>query len=165
MSNHSEQKIVGQPALFRRLAAMFYDTWLVGGCLLAGSAIINGLTVFTAEKGDLVEGELALNTQWEMLLFTVSVAIFWSFFSYLWVKSGQTLGMQTWRLRIDNINEENIENQRITYTQASIRLIVACFSLACFGLGYLWCFIDKNQQTWHDKISKSQVVFLEKRKG
>lgn len=39
-------KIVGKPTLFRRLGAMFYDTWLVAGCLLAGSAIINGLNAY-----------------------------------------------------------------------------------------------------------------------
>ncbi len=155
-------KIVGKPSLFRRLGAMFYDTWLVAGCLLAGSAIINGLNA-TINK-DLVEGQIAITGYWEILLFLVSLLIFWGFFCYFWLKVGQTLGMQTWRLRIDSIDGGNLENQRITLSQASIRLLVACLSLACFGLGYLWCLWDKDKQTWHDKASKSRLVFLEKRK-
>ena len=75
-------KIVGKPTLFRRLGAMFYDTWLVAGCLLAGSAIINGLNAYVNK--DLVEGKIAISGYWEILLFVVSLLIFWGFFCYFW---------------------------------------------------------------------------------
>lgn len=156
-------KILGSPTLLRRLTAMFYDCWLVAGCLLAGSAIINGLRVYTAAEGSLEQGKIALNSEWEIALFLLSLSILWGFFCYFWMKSGQTLGMQTWRMRIDSINNDGIENQRINAQQATIRLAVAFISFGFFGLGYFWCLIDKNKQTWHDKASNSQLVFLEKR--
>ena len=164
MSNKSFQAIIGLPSIFRRFTAMIYDTLLLAACLLAGSAIINILAVLSAEKGTIIEGKIALNDQWQLVLFIFSAFIYWAFFCYFWVKSGQTLGMQTWRMRIDNLKPGQ-ENVRITYTQASIRLVAAFFSFACFGLGYFWCLIDKNKQTWHDKLSNSQLVLLEKRKG
>lgn len=158
------QKVVGQPTLLRRLMAMFYDVWLVAGCLLAGSGLVNLANVLLADKGTLVEGKLALNNDGQMVLFVVSISIFWGFFSYFWTRSGQTLSMQTWRLRIDNANCDE-ENQRISLAQATLRLCLATVSFSCFGLGYLWCLIDKDKQTLHDKLSKSRLVLLEKRQG
>lgn len=163
MSSKNVQAIVGLPSLFRRLTAMIYDAFLLAACLLAGSATINLAAVLSAKEGSIIEGEIALNAQWKLALFVFSVAIYWAFFCYFWVKSGQTLGMQTWRLRIDNLKSGQT-NERISYSQATLRLLGAFLSLICFGLGYLWCFIDKDRQTWHDKLSGSQLVLLEKRK-
>ena len=77
------------------------------------------------------------------------------FFGWFWTRSGQTLGMQAWRLRI-----ETLEGDRIGWSQVLLRIGGAAISLACFGLGYLWILFDPAKRAWHDRISRSRVVVL-----
>ncbi len=77
------------------------------------------------------------------------------FFGWFWTRSGQTLGMQAWRLRI-----ETLEGDRIGTSQVLLRIGGAAISLACFGLGYLWILFDPAKRAWHDRISRSRVVVL-----
>lgn len=150
--------IIGTPSLLRRLAAMFYDFWLVLACLLCVTALIIGLRV-GIESDTLVKGQAAISGAWRLPTFAILVVFSASFFAYFWVKNGQTLGMQTWRVRVQNADGSNV-----SYKQAYIRFVAALFSLSFFGLGYLWVLIDKNHQSLHDKLSKSQLVLLAKKK-
>ena len=54
------------------------------------------------------------------------------FFVWFWVKSKETLGMKTWKIRI--VNEDG---NKISYKQGVIRFNVAIISLLIFGLGFL----------------------------
>lgn len=84
----------------------------------------------------------------------LSIAIFYYFF---WRKSGQTVGMRAWRLKVVN------ENGGIpSPMQCIIRIALAPFSLLLFGLGYLWCIVDKNGEAVHDKLSGTHVVVTAK---
>lgn len=80
-----------------------------------------------------------------------------SFYAFLWTRSGQTLGMLAWRLRV-----QTPEGESLTLTQALIRFLVAGISIAACGLGYLWMFINRDNLTWHDLASKTCVVQLPK---
>jgi uncharacterized RDD family membrane protein YckC len=88
---------------------------------------------------------------WLNLLLALSVTA--GFFILCWTKGGRTLGMQAWKLRI--INEHG---GLISHRQALTRLAVASVSAACFGVGYLWMFYDKQQRTWHDIASGSRII-------
>ena len=153
-------KVIGYPSLLRRLAAMFYDCWLVAACLLLSTAFMIGLRVVIQGTAAIPDGTMAISDDWQLPSFIVNVLVIVGFFGYFWTKLGQTLGMQTWRLRIDRA-----EGGNISWQQVMVRLAVSLVSLSCFGLGYLWCLVDKNQQSLHDKLSKTQTVLLEKRTG
>ncbi len=155
---NKDTKIVGYPSLLRRLAAMFYDSWLVLACLLLSTAVMIGLRIAIEGSDAMPQGKIAISGAWEIPSFIINTLVILSFFTYFWSKLGQTLGMQTWRLRIDTQ-----DNERISKQQSIIRCFASLFSLTCFGLGYLWALIDKDKQTWHDKISNTQTVLLEKR--
>jgi uncharacterized RDD family membrane protein YckC len=158
MSKTADQ-FLGTPSLLRRLTTIFYDTWLVLACLLAVSAMVIGLRVLT--DGDAMhQGEVAVAGVWKVLLFSASLITVFGFYSYFWLKCGQTLGMQTWRIKLVNENGE-----LINLKQAFIRFIAAFFSLALLGLGYFWQLLDKDKKSLHDRISKTQLVLVEKRKG
>ncbi len=81
------------------------------------------------------------------------------FFVTFWRSSGQTLGMQTWRIKI--INEDG---GRISVKQGLIRFASAALSWLCLGMGYWWMLWDKDKLTWHDRLSKSRIVILPKPK-
>ena len=77
------------------------------------------------------------------------------FYAYCWHKNGETLGMRAWHIRL--VDESG---NSVIVKQIALRAMVAPFSLACAGLGYLWLFIGDDKQTWHDKASKTLVVHL-----
>ena len=130
--------------LLVRLAAIFYDTLLLLSALLITTAIVLMVT-----KGTLHTH----NPFFRTLLFLIC----FSFYAWLWLHGGQTLGMRAWRLRI-----QNIDGRPITVWQALLRFLVAIPSLALAGLGFLWMLVDRDKMTWHDRFSETVIVRLPK---
>lgn len=157
------------PGLLRRLAAIGYDSLLVFSLLFGatwlyhlGTSSLLPAAGTGDQAGGLATGEVvtaiepvASGPAYNLFLLLVMMV----FFTWFWKKSGQTLGMQAWRLRIDNL-----EGDRISYPQALLRYACAWLSALCFGLGYLWILVDPEQRSWHDKASRSKVVLLPKKK-
>ena len=81
------------------------------------------------------------------------------FFSIFWVKNGQTLGMQAWRIKLVTVDGETL-----TMKHCLLRAFGAMLSIACLGLGYLWCLFDRQKRYWHDSLSGTRLVLLPKRK-
>ena len=132
---------VREPAgLGRRLAAMLYD-----GLLLLAIWIVTGLVWFplngAAVSGPLLTMVLALET--------------FAFYAYCWRRHGETLGMRAWQIRLVAAS-----GQPPSWPQIGLRLLSACVSLSCFGLGYLWLYLGKTRQTWHDLASDTYVVHI-----
>ena len=68
-------------------------------------------------------------------------------------KDGQTPGK--WAMGVRVIKSDGTEIRDI---DALLRAIGYQASGILFGLGYLWAFIDKDNQTFHDKIARTYVV-------
>jgi uncharacterized RDD family membrane protein YckC len=137
------------PSLPRRLTAMLYDTFLV----IALAGVVNALAlgvVVWATGGK----QQVLNAHVVQIL-TVLCTV--GFFSVFWVKSGQTLGMQAWRIRL-----VDFEGKPPTAGKAIVRCLGAFLSVACLGLGYLWCLVDHNKRYWHDYLSGTELILLPK---
>ena len=81
------------------------------------------------------------------------------FFGWFWLKNGQTLGMQAWRLKL-----VGFDGGQPTAGHIVIRCLGATLSAACFGLGYLWCLVDSRGRYWHDYLSRTELVLLPKQK-
>jgi uncharacterized RDD family membrane protein YckC len=81
------------------------------------------------------------------------------FYAWFWTHGGQTLGMKTWRVRV-----ETLDGKAISYQQTLIRATVAILSAGLLGLGFLWSLFDKEKRTWHDMVSKSRLVAVIKTK-
>lgn len=153
----TEQEQLSSPSLLRRLAAIFYDSWLVFALLLACTGLMILLRI--GIEGELTRGQPAISGFWRIPTFLLMVFALCHFYVYFWIKNGQTLGMQTWRIRLDNA-----DHGRITLKQAYIRFATALLSITCAGVGYLWMYVDKDKLTWQDRLSQSQLVLLPKNK-
>lgn len=145
--------------LWRRLAAMFYDSLLVIALLMVTTAIYLGVAAAIMGTEELQThldaGGMSRDPFYKTVLFLTT----FFFFAYFWRRLGQTLGMQAWRVRI-----QNPDGTAITWTQCLLRFMVAIVSWLCLGLGYLWMLWDKDGLTWHDRYSESRVVQLPPRK-
>lgn len=78
-----------------------------------------------------------------------------SYYVFFIGKYGQTLGKMAVHIKVLGVES----GQPPGYKKAFMREIVGKFvSWIPLLLGYFWMIWDKNKQTWHDKIAKTQVV-------
>lgn len=131
--------------LFRRLAAMVYDLFL----LFALAVLVGFIGV------SLADGEANEHPLFQFILLSVPVI----FYAYFWRKSGQTLGMLAWKIRV-----QTLEGQPVNLRQTLLRLVGGILSWSCLGLGYLWLKFDQEQRTWPDILSGTQVVVIPHKK-
>ena len=143
-------------SLPRRLAALFYDSLLCISLMMAVTATYQQLGLrwfYGAEQLKVMADQQLLDS--DPLLSTLLVCCLFAFFAYFWTRTGQTLGMYAWRLRI-----QNSDGTAIDLWQALLRFFGAWISLACLGMGYLWALYDPQKRTWHDRYSESGVIQL-----
>lgn len=81
------------------------------------------------------------------------------FFCFFWMRGGQTLGMQTWRLQLENPNGD-----AVNLKHCALRSLGALLSFATAGLGYFWIWFDRDNRAWPDILSGTQVVHRPKTK-
>jgi len=140
---------------------MLYDTLLVLPLIMLSVAISLGLYGALLKLTGGLQDTLSLNPY---LVRTIAFMTCVGFFSAFWLKSGQTLGMQAWRIKL----VRSSDGETATAGQALLRCGGALLSAACVGLGYLWCLVDRNQRYWHDYLSGTELILLpkpEKTKG
>jgi len=132
--------------LLRRLAAILYDSLLIGALLFLAT------TPFIAMRGG-EPVEIGDNTIYQLVL----VGVIYVFFIGYWTRTGRTLGMQSWGLQL-----ETNDGNKPTLATASVRFFAAILSWAPAGLGFLWQLWDKDKLTWHDRISGTRLVHYPK---
>lgn len=140
-------------SLFRRLMAMLYDALLLLGISFAyGLIVVLLLRLAGADTLQATSGTVGI----------VIIMGLWfscaSFYVWCWHRTGQTLGMKSWRLQLQNLSSHQLP----TVKQCWLRCIVAPLSMAIIGLGYLWCLFDPQHHCLHDRYSKTKVVLLPK---
>lgn len=140
--------------LWRRLAAMLYDSVLVLAIWMVVAFVV--LSLFGIDNARTVDGDVVtLDPLYKNVLFATMVLSAWAFFAWFWTRSGQTLGMQAWRVRV-----QNADGSPITVIQTITRFCGALLSLLPAGLGYWVMLADANRRTWHDRVSHSEVVMV-----
>ena len=125
-------------SLIKQLAAMVYDSLLIIAILFIATAI-----ALAFNGGNAIESSSAFNFYLVLLIFI--------FYSWFWNKSGQTLGMRVWKIRIVTEFGGNP-----AWPICFLRLAFALLSLACFGLGYWWRLFKP--YTWHDRLSQTSII-------
>lgn len=143
--------------VWRRAAAMLYDSLLI----LALLFMAGFLNLFIQIQ---IFGEEQLKAMTEEgyslggpFFYAALLVIIYGFFGFFWTRSGQTLGMQAWRIKV-----VSTENQLISPWQSIIRFLIAIPSLSLAGTGLLWALIDRKRRSWQDLASSSRVILLEK---
>ncbi len=75
------------------------------------------------------------------------------YFAWHWHRSGQTLPMKTWRLKI-----VTDQGDRLTVRRALTRYLFALAGSALFGLGFLWALVDPERRYLHDRLAGTRIV-------
>ena len=132
--------------LMRRIGAMLYDALLVVALLWLAT-----IPFIALRGGEAVE--IGSNAIYRITL----VLVVYGFFVGFWMRSGRTLGMQSWRLQL-----ETSDGEKPTLAACTIRFMAALISWAPAGLGFWWQLWDKEHLTWHDRISGTRIVYYPK---
>jgi len=133
-------------SLPRRFAAIVYDVLLV----LALMFLVT-IPFIAARGGEPVE--TSSNFAYQLTL----AALVFLFFTVFWSRSGRTLGMQSWGLRL-----ETADGNVPTFNAAALRFFAAMLSWLAVGLGFVWQLWDKDKLAWHDRVSGTRLVYYPK---
>ncbi len=83
--------------------------------------------------------------------------ILWSvtglYFIVCWLRTGQTLATQAWKIKL-----VDADGQLLSLQQALYRYVLASLSLMLFGLGFLWALIDRERLFLHDRLLNTRLI-------
>ncbi len=128
--------------MLRRFAAMLYDGFLVVAIWMTSTTLLVALVTDGAE----------IKSIWFQLFLYTELA---AFYLYFWRATGQTLGMQVWKIRM-----LSHDGELLGYRECAVRFLVATLSVLGAGMGFVWMYFNKERLTLHDLASNSHVVYL-----
>jgi uncharacterized RDD family membrane protein YckC len=130
------------PSIRRRLASMIYEAFLLIG-VLSFAFVLPHLLLSMAR-------ETAMHGA---LLWLHVFAVLLVYFGWLWKRNGQTLAMQTWKIRL-----VSTAGAALTSRQILLRYVLAWPSLLLGGIGIAWALIDRDGQFLHDRLAGTRLV-------
>jgi uncharacterized RDD family membrane protein YckC len=131
---HSEDELLAPATFIKRLMAVVYDGLISVAVLLVTTwayTLVAGYLIGWEKYEQMAEeGSIKADPILTFVLFLV----LYLFFGYFWTRNGQTLGMQVWRIRI-----QNLSGISVSWTQALRRYVAAAAILfiALLGAFYL----------------------------
>lgn len=134
--------------LFIRVACAVYDALILFALWILATA----LWIFVTNRLGLYEPTTPLipfNIPFDLYIFGIS----YLYLGGLWRKTGQTLGMRAWKLKV-----VAADGSTVTWLQALTRTLAAMLSWALLGAGWLWILFDREQLALHDRLSGTQTV-------
>lgn len=124
-----------------RIAALIYEFLLVAAVVFVATFVFLYLAG-SAEAG------------WRHHAFRLYLlGVLFAYFSVFWLRSGQTLSMKTWRIRL-----VNRRSGPITFRQAVLRFFLALAGLLLAGADFWWALFDRDRQFLHDRIVGTRLV-------
>jgi uncharacterized RDD family membrane protein YckC len=159
--------VLAAPPLRRRIACMLYEGVLLFGVLSASTAAYLLVRPLLQNLG----------VDWPLVLQLWSFLVMGVYFTWFWQRNGQTLAMQTWRMRV-----ENAAGMPPRWPQAALRYVLAWLWLppsaaaghllglvkgpfvAVLGAGLLvWillAWLDPRRQFLHDRLAGTRLTDL-----
>ncbi len=138
------------PTLLRRLAAIVYDLLLIIALLVAAVALI---IIPLGIGWDIKPEKISSHPLYQLYLLSVIVG----FYCWFWLRGGQTTGMRAWRFKL-----VRDDGKPLRLIDALLRQLAALLSLVALGIGFLWSLWDAERLTWHDRLTGTRLVMLEK---
>lgn len=137
--------------VWRRLAALVYDSFI----LLAISFIYGA--AITAISAANHQPETDYQPMFNGVLFPLGwCAALVLFYCWFWSKSGQTLGMKTWKIKL--VQKQNALNPK--WSQCLLRCLLTPPLVLGFGVGYWYAYSNQARESLQDRLTKTRVIFI-----
>jgi len=132
-----------RPGLLRRLAALVYDALLLFAVLFVAT-----IPVLVVTGGQAVGPNQSAFTAWLL-------GVSYLYLGWCWTRSGQTLGMRAWRMRVRTRN-----GARLGWGGALARFAAGLVSIGAAGVGLLWVAVDRDRLSLHDRLSGTALEMV-----
>ena len=129
------------PGFWRRILCMIYEFLLLIAVLFIAGFIFH--LVYHDTDAPYFRPVFQL-----YLLSVAGIYLIW-----FWTHGGQTLAMQTWKIRVISTNGE-----RISIWQAIARYFFAVTSISFFGCGIIWALFDREGQFLYDRLAGTKII-------
>lgn len=126
--------------LFRRLMSAFYDLLFIIAILFVAVALAMVVN----------QGAIEQDHPYHWLYVSYLAAISFSYYAWFWIKSGQTPGMKTWRLKL-------YRNEGLDLKFAVVYALASLLSIAIVGAGFLLALVHPQRRTLHDIIAGCEM--------
>ncbi len=135
------QSTVAYCSFMRRLLVILYDTVILFGLLMLGSAL--ALPIGEPQK-------IAFQDPWFTLWLWL---VCFAYLGGCWHYGGMTVGMRAWKVRLISA-----EAGKISWPRCLLRCLVGTLSLAALGLGIAWSLFDRKNRSWHDLAAHTLLI-------
>jgi uncharacterized RDD family membrane protein YckC len=140
--------------VWRRLAALLYDSFILLAISFlygAGATFVGVIAGWHQADYQPMFRHWAFTLGWVLVLAT--------FYIWFWHKSGQTIGMRTWGLKLV---DDGDQLRTPSWHQCALRTLVAPPAIAFGGMGYWYRLFDGQQRCLHDRLSNTHVIEVRK---
>ncbi len=126
-----------------RVASLIYDSLIVIALVISVSAL-----AITINQGDVLESPVgkAINA-------VAYVLVVGLYFVGSWIRSGQTIGMRAWKIKV----LKNNDDVTLDWGQAIARLLLGTVCLALAGIPILMAFFKPNRQPFYEQLTGSEL--------
>jgi uncharacterized RDD family membrane protein YckC len=132
---------VASASIARRLMAASLDALVLAAALSAGGAIFLRLNPIRLPVSGAIPAAGGL------------LVILWMIYQFVFiVATGSTPGLRVSRLQIAKLDGSSVSRRTRRW-----RVLASFLSGFAAGLGYLWCFLDQDSLSWHDRISRTHI--------
>lgn len=131
------------PGFWRRIICLIYESLLLLAVLFIASFIFHLIFRDT-------------NAVYFRPLFQFYLLVIMGYyFIWFWTHGGQTLAMQTWKMRV-----VSADGGSLTKRQAITRYLLALVGILLFGTGIIWALFDRDRQFLHDRLAGTRIIRL-----
>jgi uncharacterized RDD family membrane protein YckC len=150
---------VDKASFSQRFVAWLIDQvvlWIVYLLVALAVGLVTGIytnsqTPVTDREMPLLNVILSLGMSVYMLILAFGHFLY---FGYFWSRREQSIGMGMMNIRV-----VKTDRRSLSFLIAGLRGSLGYYlSGLVFGLGYLWFFVDKKEETWHDRIFNTVVL-------
>jgi uncharacterized RDD family membrane protein YckC len=120
--------------------------------MLYESILLFGVWFFAVWVFQFAAGTLHIEGWRRHLLQVFILGMFALYFLWCWLRSGQTLAMKTWRIRL-----VGKDGQRVAPATGLLRFLYALV-LVPTGISFLSVAFDRDRQFLHDRLAGTQLI-------
>lgn len=158
-----------KPTLKRKAICLIYESLLLLAVLFIASLIFHLIARDTEA------------TYFKLLFQIYLFVVMGYYFTWFWTHGGQTLAMQTWKMRVVTVEGGGLTKKKAIMRYLCTFIGVASFvvidylmpfefvtklhlvlmSFLFFGFGFIWALFDRDHQFLHDRLAGTRIVKLE----
>ncbi|MCF8185413.1 MAG: RDD family protein [Sulfuritalea sp.] len=126
----------------------------LGACFIYDALAVVALCFVSALVVIILIGDASYGLKRYLLQVVLWLAI-GIYFVWCWKKTGQTLAMKTWQLKL-----VSKDGQLLPLNLAMARYVLSTLSLVLFGLGFLWAMVDRDHLYLHDRLLNTHIIYV-----